>query len=55
MQPGKEFFTQTHATDLQALEFQRLESFSDHDLGTAAADVADQAPPGTDRHGVRHT
>ena len=39
--------------DLQALELQRLESFADDDLGAAAADVADQAAPGTCGHGVR--
>ena len=47
---GKELFAQAHAADLQALELERLEAFADDDLGAAAADVADQAAPGTGRH-----
>ena len=51
---GEKFFAQAHAAYLQALELQRLQPLTDDDLRAAAADVADQAAPGTRCHRVRH-
>ena len=50
---AEEALAQGDAAHLQALKFQRRESVADDELGAAAADVHDQAPPAHVRHGVR--
>src|SRR5262249_40712569 len=49
---AKILLAQAHASDLQALHLERLQSFADDDLRAAAADVADQPPTRAGRHGV---
>ena len=48
----EELLADPHASGLQAFHLEWYESFADDDLGAAAANVADQAAAGTDRHGV---
>ena len=50
----EEALAQRHATDLHALQFQRLEALADDDLGAAAADVDHQPALIFIRQIVRH-
>src|SRR6185312_11887199 len=52
---AEEPLAQRYAAHLQALELEGAQALPNDELGAAAADVRDQAPPGLARHGMRDT